>query len=114
MYLASELGADDILSYGISHVALATGAAWRRDGIGLTRQRPLPGLDEAEVFTPDEFLGDRRGLDDLPSGPLVVYDAAGYVMGGPLADPISKPGHDLTPVSPDAPDRTGAVGGQST
>src|SRR3546814_11045826 len=91
MYLASELGADDILSYGIPHVALATGAAWRRDGIGLTRQRPLETAG-ASVFTPDDFLGDRRGLDDLPSGPIVVYADEGYVMGGALAGVLARRG----------------------
>src|SRR3546814_1770438 len=101
MYLASELGADDILSYGIPHVALATGAAWRRDGIGLTRQRPLEAAG-AELFTPDDFLGDRRGLDNLPSGPIVVYDDEGYVMGGALAELIAKRGHDVTLVTPAA------------
>src|SRR3546814_10880315 len=72
MYLASPLTADDILSYGIPNVALATGARWRRDGIGLTRQRPLPGLEEADegarLFTPDDFLGGGDGLDRLAAG----------------------------------------------
>src|SRR3546814_13485683 len=80
MYLASPLTADDILSYGIPNVALATGARWRRDGIGLTRQRPLPGLEEAyegaRPSTPDDFLGGGDGLDRLPAGPGVVSDDA--------------------------------------
>src|SRR3546814_14114722 len=101
MYLASELGADDILSYGIPHVALATGAAWRRDGIGLTRQRPLEAAG-AELFTPDDFLGDRRGFDNLPAGPIVVYDDEGYVMGGGQAELLSKRGHNVTLGAPDA------------
>jgi dimethylamine/trimethylamine dehydrogenase len=29
MYLQSPLTADDVLAYGIPHVALATGAKWR-------------------------------------------------------------------------------------
>src|SRR3546814_12503874 len=85
MYLASPLTADDILSYGIPNVALATGARWRRDGIGLTRQRPLPGLEEADegarLFTPDDFLGGGDGLDRMPAGPVVVEDGEGYTLG---------------------------------
>jgi dimethylamine/trimethylamine dehydrogenase len=100
MYLASALTADDILSYGIPHVALATGATWRRDGIGRTRHRPLDGGAAATVFTPDDFLGQARGLDHLPSGPIVVYDDEGYVMGGVLAELIARAGHDVTLVTP--------------
>src|SRR3546814_11736181 len=106
MYLASPLTADDILSYGIPNVALATGARWRRDGIGLTRQRPLPGLEEADegarLFTPDDFLGGGDGLDRLPAGPAVVYDDAGYLLGGVLAELIAKAGHDGTTETPAA------------
>src|SRR3546814_13119542 len=94
MYLASELGADDILSYGIPHVALATGAAWRRDGIGLTRQRPLEAAGAAP-FPPDDFLGDRPGFDNLPARPTVVSVAEGYVMGGALAAPIAQRGRGV-------------------
>ncbi|MEQ8354482.1 MAG: NAD(P)-binding protein [Kiloniellaceae bacterium] len=100
MYLASELTAEDILSYGIPHVALATGATWRRDGIGLTRHSALPGGAEAPVFTPDDFLGGGDGLQRLPDGPVVVYDDEGYVMGGLLAELLAKVGHEVTLVTP--------------
>ncbi|WP_193368144.1 NAD(P)-binding protein [Pelagibius marinus] len=102
MYLASPLTAEDILSYGIAHVALATGATWRRDGIGLTRHQPLAGLDGAAVFTPDDFLGEGDGLDRLPAGPLVVYDDEGYFMGGVLAELLAKAGRAVTLVTPAA------------
>ncbi|MGD1878034.1 MAG: FAD-dependent oxidoreductase [Kiloniellaceae bacterium] len=100
MYLASALSADAILSYGIPHVALATGATWRRDGSGLTRHQALPGLDTVGAFTPDDFLGDGNGIDRLPSGPIVIYDDEGYVMGGVLAEMIAKRGHEVTLVTP--------------
>jgi dimethylamine/trimethylamine dehydrogenase len=100
MYLASALTADDILSYGISHVALATGATWRRDGIGRTRFAALESAAPAAVFTPDDFLGEAEGLNRLPSGPIVVYDDEGYVMGGVLAELIAKRGHAVTYVTP--------------
>jgi dimethylamine/trimethylamine dehydrogenase len=102
MYLASALGADDILSYGIPHVALATGATWRRDGVGRTSQGPIAGLAGTEVFTPDDFLGDSRGIDRLPSGPIVIYDDESYVMGGVLAELIARRGHQVTLVTPAA------------
>jgi len=100
MYLASPLTAEDILSYGIAHVALATGATWRRDGIGLTRHKPLDGTDSLAVFTPDDFLGEGDGLERLPAGPVVVYDDEGYLMGGVLAELIARRGHAVTLVTP--------------
>jgi dimethylamine/trimethylamine dehydrogenase len=100
MYLASELSADDILSYGIAHVAVATGATWRRDGIGRTRFDALDVTAASPIFTPDDFLGEGTALDRLPSGPIVVYDDEGYVMGGVLAELIAKRGHDVTYVTP--------------
>ena len=100
MYLASELSADDILGYGIAHVAVATGATWRRDGIGRTRFDPLDAAAASQIFTPDDFLGEGTALDRLPSGPIVVYDDEGYVMGGVLAELIAKRGHDVTYVTP--------------
>src|SRR3546814_12746953 len=106
MYLASPLTADDILSYGIPNVALATGARWRRDGIGLTRQRPLPGLEEADegarLFTHHDFLGGGAGLDRLPAVPDVVYDER-YLMGGVLAEVVAKAAQRLTMVTPATP-----------
>jgi dimethylamine/trimethylamine dehydrogenase len=100
MYLASELSADDILGYGIAHVAVATGATWRRDGIGRTRFDALDVTAASPIFTPDDFLGEGTALDRLPSGPIVVYDDEGYVMGGVLAELIAKRGHDVTYVTP--------------
>jgi dimethylamine/trimethylamine dehydrogenase len=34
IFRESELGLDDILAVGVDHVAIATGAKWRRDGYG--------------------------------------------------------------------------------
>ena len=101
MYLASSLTADDVLSYGIPHVALATGARWRRDGIGLTRHRPLEESGSVALFTPDDFL-DGSGLDRLPDGPVAVYDDEGYLMGGVLAELIARSGRQVTLVTPAA------------
>lgn len=38
LYLHSRLSASDVLQYGIPHVAIATGARWRIDGVGRTPQ----------------------------------------------------------------------------
>ena len=100
MYLASALAADDILAYGIPHVCLATGAVWRRDGIGRRRHQALKAPAEL-VLTPDDFLGQGDGLARLPEGPVMVYDDEGYVMGGLLAELIARSGREVTLVTPD-------------
>ncbi len=59
----SPVDADEILSYGFEHVAIATGARWRADGVGRFHTRPIT-LDPAlAVLTPDQLM---RGA--LPAG----------------------------------------------
>ena len=43
IYLQSHMSAGDILEYGFDHVAVATGASWRRDGVGRWHTHPMPG-----------------------------------------------------------------------
>ena len=65
-------GARMCWSPGIEHVILATGATWRRDGVGRTLWRPVPGQDLPHVFTPGRPDGRRaaggagRGLRRRP------------------------------------------------
>jgi dimethylamine/trimethylamine dehydrogenase len=100
MYLASHLSAEEVLAYDIRHIALATGALWRRDGIGRTRHQPVPGLDAGPLLTPDDIMAE--GFEDrtLPSGALVVYDDDGYVMGAVMAEKLASAGHAVTLVTP--------------
>lgn len=100
MYLASSLTAEDILSYGIAHVALATGATWRRDGIGRSQHAAIPGLDAGPLLTPDDVMAEPFDAASLPAGPVVVYDDEGYVMGGLMAERLAKAGCDVTLATP--------------
>ncbi|WP_299625298.1 NAD(P)-binding protein [Pelagibius sp.] len=100
MYLASALTAGEILSYGIAHVALATGATWRRDGIGRSRHAPVPGLGAGALLTPDDVVADGFDAAALPDGPVVVYDDEGYLMGGLMAEVLAKAGRAVTYVTP--------------
>ena len=40
--LESEVTADEVREYGFDHVAVATGARWRADGVGRRHTRPIP------------------------------------------------------------------------
>ncbi len=78
IFRESELSAEDVLAVGADHVAIATGAAWRADGIGRHHPRAIP-LQQA--FTPDDIMAGR-----LPSGPTVVFDDDHYYMASVIAE----------------------------
>ena len=76
---------------------MATGAAWRRDGVGRSRQAPLKGLEQAHVLTPDDLMAGTEA-----SGPVVLYDDDHYYMGGVLAELLAKEGFAVSVVTPAA------------
>ncbi len=98
LYPGSELDAENVLEFGAQHVALATGAHWRRDGLGRQHWQPIPGADSGNVYTPDDLMRSK-----LPEGRVVVYDDDHYYLGGVLAELLVGKGHPVTLVTP-APD----------
>ena len=99
-YLQSPLTADDILAYGIPHVALATGARWRTDGVGRSHRLPLPYLAEGGLLTPDDLMGRGVGAIVAP-GPVVIFDDDCYYMGSLMAELAVGAGHEVILVTPD-------------
>jgi dimethylamine/trimethylamine dehydrogenase len=92
----SRVTAAEIRRYDFDHVAVATGARWRADGVGRASLHPLPIAEELEVLTPDDLLQGR-----LPSGEsVVVYDDDHYYMGGVLAQLLAEAGYRVTLVTP--------------
>ena len=55
LYLKSTLTQEHILEFGAEHIALATGATWRRDGVGRTLRAALSGADSGRSFSPDDW-----------------------------------------------------------
>jgi dimethylamine/trimethylamine dehydrogenase len=98
MYLDSRLSADDILSYGIPHVALATGARWRNDGAGRFHRAPLAFLGGGALASVDRVID--QGVSILAEGPVVIFDDDRYYMGSVLAEYIRNQGRDVTYVTP--------------
>ena len=95
VYPSSPMDAAAILDSGAEHVFVATGASWRRDGIGRTLWKPIPGADSAAIFTPDDILNGR-----LPSGRVVIYDDDHYYIGGVLAELLASQGCGVALVTP--------------
>ena len=97
IYFDSELGAQQVLEFGFEHVAVATGAVWRADGVA--RHHVVPPLVDPKmpVYTPDDLMDGR-----LPSGRIVVYDDDHYYMGGVLAELLAERGCETTLLTPSA------------
>ena len=92
-YPSSPMTARDILEAGAPHVILATGATWRRDGMGSYLSRPVQG--SAKIFTPDDLMNG-----NLPSGKVLIYDDDHYYMGGVLAELLVQNGCEVTLAAP--------------
>jgi dimethylamine/trimethylamine dehydrogenase len=100
VYPASRLTADDIREFGFPHAVIATGARWRRDGVGRWHSYPVPGFEGEAVLTPDDIMEGRLPAGELAQGPVVVFDDDHYYMGGVLAERLSRAGLEVTLVTP--------------
>jgi len=108
LYPSSPMTAEEILESGAQNIILATGATWRRDGVGRTLWKPVAGFDSGNVFNPDDIM------DNLESGGLpptlrkqasavqsfVIYDDDHYYMGGILAELLAEQGYNVSLVTP--------------
>jgi dimethylamine/trimethylamine dehydrogenase len=94
-YLESVVDREQILEFAADRVVVATGATWRRDGIGRSHDLEIPGWQEASVMTPDDVLGGA-----VPDGPVVVYDDDHYYIGGVIAEKLRGDGLEVTMVTP--------------
>jgi dimethylamine/trimethylamine dehydrogenase len=96
VYLQSRMTAADIVESGFRHVAVATGAAWRRDGVARWHTQPVPVDPAADVLTPDDLMAGWR-----PSGSrVVVYDDDHYYLGGVLAELLQNEGFEVEIITP--------------
>ena len=98
VFRESHLRSADVIELGIPNIFIATGATWRRDGIGRHNRHAIPGIGNLSVFTPDDI---KQGVVP-PDGPIVIYDDDQIYLGGVLADHLSAAGHAVTLVTPAA------------
>jgi len=99
IYRESQLSAADILDFGFAHIAIATGARWRADGIGRARQTPMPVAEDARIFTPDDLMAGRR---PAAGARVAIYDDDHYYMGGVLAELLAREGYGVSLITPAA------------
>jgi dimethylamine/trimethylamine dehydrogenase len=91
----STVTADEVLEFGFEHVAVATGARWRADGVGRWHSRPLD-LGPTQVLTPDDLFAGARPVGEH----VVVFDDDHYYLGGALAELLAGEGFDVTLATP--------------
>jgi dimethylamine/trimethylamine dehydrogenase len=97
VFLESRLDAKEVMNVGADHVVIATGATWRRDGLGRFHPRGITGIGPADrIFTPDDIMAGR-----LPMGRVLVFDDDHYYMGAVLAERFHATGAVVTMVTPD-------------
>ncbi len=94
-YRESVVDEEQVLEFAADRVVIATGARWRRDGVGRWHEVPIPGWDTSSVITPDDIMA---GV--MPTGPVVVFDDDHYYMGGVIAELLRRAGLDVTLATP--------------
>jgi dimethylamine/trimethylamine dehydrogenase len=107
VYPSSPMSAEDILETGAQNIILATGATWRRDGMGRTLRKPIPGCDLQNVLSPDDLMGEEKVInftamlrENLVNGHWVIYDDDHYYMGGVVAELLARHGCQVSLVTP--------------
>ena len=96
IYRESRLSADDVLAMGAQHVAIATGASWRRDVVARYHLRGV-GVDAAmPVFSPDDVMDGGGPM----GGRVVVYDDDHFYMGSVMAEVLVARGCRVEFVTP--------------
>jgi dimethylamine/trimethylamine dehydrogenase len=95
-YLDSRLTPDDILSFGIEHVAIATGCHWRRDAVARLHLHPIPTDPNMPIFTPDDLMagGGPKGSN------VLLYDDDHFYMGSVMAELLVARGCTVDFVTP--------------
>ena len=92
-----RLTAAEIAGYGAEIIVIATGSAWRADGVQPGLPRPMPGADRPGglVLTPEQVCAGQRP----PGSRVVVYDADGYFVGPGVAELLAADGCEVTIVT---------------
>ncbi|SLN19236.1 Trimethylamine dehydrogenase [Falsiruegeria litorea R37] len=96
VFRESRLTVDDVISVEADHVAIATGASWRKEYYDDECYQPIAsGEALTRVFTPDDIMDG-----NLPNGPTLVFDGDGYYMASVIAERIRAAGQAVTLATP--------------
>ncbi len=93
VFRESRMKAQDVFDVGADHVAIATGATWRRDVFDGKTYVDIAS-NGASVLTPDDIMDGR-----LPEGPTVIFDGDNYYIAGVIAEAVAGAGYPVTYVT---------------
>lgn len=96
VYRESPLTAADVMAFEADHVAIATGASWRKDRFDGEAyvSVEVPGSSPV-ILTPDDIMA---GV--IPAGPVLVYDEDSYYLGGVVAELLRSKDLDVSIATP--------------
>ncbi len=97
LFLNSRLSANDLAEFDADTIVLATGAHWRRDGVGSTNFQPID-FDNKKVWTPDDVMDGSVELD--PGSTVVVYDDDHFYMASAITEQLSQTGCKIIYATP--------------
>ena len=97
VFTQSSMDADAILEMGCAHVALATGARWRTDCVGIHHRFAPEPLDCAMMLAPEVIMGGQ-----VPAGPVLIFDDDHYYLGSALAEHLATAGVQVILATPAA------------
>jgi dimethylamine/trimethylamine dehydrogenase len=96
IYRDSRLTAEDVLAMGAQHVAIATGASWRRDAVARLHLLPIPTDAAMPVYSPDDIMAGAG-----PMGARVtLYDDDHFYMGSVIAEVLVARGCEVDFITP--------------
>ncbi|MGL4321480.1 MAG: FAD-dependent oxidoreductase [Paracoccaceae bacterium] len=98
IYRDSRLTADDVLAMGAQHVAIATGASWRRDAVARLHLRPIPTDATMPVVSPDDLMDGSVPM----GGRVMIYDDDHFYIGSVMAELLVARGCRVEFVTPAA------------
>lgn len=96
IYRDSRLTPQDVLAMGAEHVAIATGATWRRDAVARLHLHPIPTAAGMPIFTPDDVMAGNAPA----GGRVVLYDDDHFYMGSVVAEALVARGCAVEFVTP--------------
>jgi dimethylamine/trimethylamine dehydrogenase len=99
IYPSSPMTARELLETGAQNIILATGATWRRDGMGRTVRKPIRGYDLENVFNSDDLMDEKNVIGNFVNSNWVIYDDDHYYMGGVLAELLAEQGFQVSLVT---------------
>jgi dimethylamine/trimethylamine dehydrogenase len=83
---------------GAEHVAIATGASWRRDAVARLHLHPIPTDAAMPVYSPDDLMA---GIGPT-GGRVMLYDDDHFYMGSVMAEVLAARGCQVDFVTPAA------------